>query len=175
MPKRSCSPIHPLSTLGLAAGNRLTDYTPVVLSALWTHLPILLVLFLPLILLLIFGTKLFGFAPLPRRFSGLLLAGAVAFHLLGLAVVHLPWQGDLTPRQLYYMDTNLDDQVEQLGLITMLRLDVKHMIVPPAWLWMTISVIWTTWAAAPAAHLPTAPRAPSPRNRRRSPWIPPPT
>ncbi len=128
--KKILQSYYPLSTLGLAAGNRLTDYTSVVLSALWTHLPILLVLFLPLILLLIFGRKLFGFAPLPRRFSGLLLAGAVAFHLLGLAVVHLPWQGDLTPRQLYYMDTNMDDQVEQLGLITMLRLDVKHMIVP---------------------------------------------
>ena len=128
--KKILQSYYPLSTLGLAAGNRLTDYTSVVLSALWTHLPILLVLFLPLILLLIFGRKFFGFAPLPRRFSGLLLAGAVAFHLLGLAVVHLPWQGDLTPRQLYYMDTNMDDQVEQLGLITMLRLDVKHMIVP---------------------------------------------
>lgn len=29
------------------------------------------------------------------------------------------------------MDTNIDDQVEQLGLWTRLRLDVKHMIVPP--------------------------------------------
>ncbi len=54
----------------------------------------------------------------------------MAFHLLGLAVVHAPWPGDLTPAKLYRSDTNFDDQVEQLGLVTMLRLDVKHMLFP---------------------------------------------
>ena len=36
----------------------------------------------------------------------------------------------MTPGKLYKMDTNADDQVEQLGLLNMFRLDVKHMIVP---------------------------------------------
>ena len=51
------------------------------------------------------------------------------FYLLTLAMVYLyPWEGDFTPEKLYAMDTNTDDQVEQLGLLTMLRLDCKHMI-----------------------------------------------
>ena len=36
--------------------------------------------------------------------------------------------GTSPPAMLYHVDTNVDDQVEQLGLFTMLRLDTKHMI-----------------------------------------------
>ena len=38
------------------------------------------------------------------------------------------WQGDFTPEMLYCTDTNIDDQVEQLGVIAMLRLDVRNQI-----------------------------------------------
>ena len=31
-------------------------------------------------------------------------------------MTHLPWKGDLGPARLYNMDTNIDDQVEQLLL-----------------------------------------------------------
>ena len=54
---------------------------------------------------------------------------ALAAHMAALAIIFvLPWQGDFTPKRLYRTDTNTDDQVEQLGIITMLRLDVKHSI-----------------------------------------------
>lgn len=121
---------YPLSTLGTAAENRLTDYIDVIISAVGRDIPIILVFSLPVILLLIFGGRVLGFERFDIRFSGLMLAGTLVFHLLGLGVVHLPWKGDLTPKQLYRMDTNIDDQVEQLGLWNMLRLDVKHMLVP---------------------------------------------
>ena len=119
-----------LSALKLAAGNRLTDYSNVVLSAILSRLPVILVFLLPAILLCFFGGRIFGFKRLDIRFAGIVLAGAAVFHIAGLGVVHLPWKGDLTPAELYRMDTNLDDQVERLGLWTMLRLDVKHMLVP---------------------------------------------
>ena len=122
---------YPISFLGTAAGNRLTDYLDVIVPTVLRSLPIALVFFLPTILLFVFGGRLMGFERYDVRFAGLVLAGAAAVHLLGLGVVHLPWQGDLTPAKLYQADTNLDDQVEQLGLWTMLRLDVKHLIFPP--------------------------------------------
>ena len=59
-----------------------------------------------------------------------LLCGAAAVHLLGVGALYLPWRGDLTPRLLYHSDVNIEDQVEQLGLWTMLRLDVQHAVVP---------------------------------------------
>ena len=119
------------SALKLAAGNRLTDYADVIFSTVLGSVPILLVLLLPAILLCVFGRQLLGFERLDVRFAGLVLAGALVFHVLGLGAVYLPWKGDLTPKQLYHMDTNLDDQMEQLGLWTTLRLDMKHMIFPP--------------------------------------------
>ena len=62
--------------------------------------------------------------------NGLLsLATAVLVHGAALAVIFFaPWQGDFTPEMLYCTDTNTDDQVEQLGVIAMLRLDVRNQI-----------------------------------------------
>ncbi|MEA4933135.1 MAG: LTA synthase family protein [Lawsonibacter sp.] len=128
--KKILQSYYPLSTLGTAAGNRLTDYTDVVLSTVVRSSPMILVLFLPVILLFLFGKRVIGFDRFDVRFSGIILALAVVFHLLSLGAVNLPWKGDLIPKQLYQMDTNIDDQVEQLGLWTMLRLDIQHMIIP---------------------------------------------
>lgn len=128
--KHTLQAYYPLSTLETAAGNRLSDYAGVILPAIAAALPLLLLFFLPTLLLWpLFRWGLAQGQP-PRRGAAIFAAAAVAFHLLGLAVVHAPWPGDLTPAKLYRSDTNFDDQVEQLGLVTMLRLDVKHMLFP---------------------------------------------
>ena len=128
--KKILQSYYPFSTLGTAADNRLSDYADVIFSTVFGSIPILLVLFLPTILLFVFGSR-FGFETLDMRLTGIALAAVVVFHLLGLGVVHMNWSGDLTPKQFYRMDTNIDDQVEQLGLWNMLRLDLKHMVFPP--------------------------------------------
>ena len=128
--KHTLQAYYPLSTLETAAGNRLSDYAGVILPAITAALPLLLLFFLPTLLLWpLFRWGLAQGQP-PRRGAAIFAAAAVVFHLLGLAVVHAPWPGDLTPAKLYRSDTNFDDQVEQLGLVTMLRLDVKHMLFP---------------------------------------------
>ena len=128
--KHTLQAYYPLSTLETAAGNRLSDYAGVILPATAAALPLLLLFFLPTLLLWpLFRWGLAQGQP-PRRGAAIFAAAAVAFHLLGLAVVHAPWPGDLTPAKLYRSDTNFDDQVEQLGLVTMLRLDVRHMLFP---------------------------------------------
>ena len=130
--KKILQSYYPLSTIGTAAENRLfDDYAGVIVEQVVSSIPLIILLFLPTILLFIFGSRFFGFDRFDIRFAGLVLAGSVLFHVIGLGVIHLPWSGDLTPRQLYHVDTNIDDQVEQLGLWTMLRLDVKHQIIKP--------------------------------------------
>ncbi|MCI8304855.1 MAG: LTA synthase family protein [Lawsonibacter sp.] len=119
------------SALETAANNKLSNYSDVIISTVIRSLPVLLLMLLPAILLCIFGDRLLGFERLDVRFAGLVLGACVVFHILGLGTTHLPWKGDLTPAMLYKTDTNIDDQVEQLGLFTMLRLDAKHMIFPP--------------------------------------------
>lgn len=118
------------SALGVAAGNKLTDYADVIVSTVLHSIPIILILLLPAALICIFGADFPGFGRFDVRFAGLVLGACLLCHILGIGVTRLPWKGDLTPAMLYEMDTNIDDQVEQLGLFTMLRLDVKHMIFP---------------------------------------------
>ena len=121
---------YPFSTLGLATENHLTDYLDVIVSTVVRSIPIILVMLIPVIFLFVLGDRVLLFPRTDVRFAGVLAGLAVVFHLLALGTVHLPWGGDLTPAQLYKVDTNLDEQVEQLGLVTMLRLDIKHIFVP---------------------------------------------
>lgn len=119
------------SALKTAAGNRLTDYIDVIVPTVIKSIPIILILLLPAILLCVFGEQWIGFDRYDIRFAGLVVGACVLCHILGIGVTRLPWKGDITPAWLYKVDTNVDDQVEQLGMFTMLRLDVKHMIFPP--------------------------------------------
>ncbi len=133
-----------------AAGNHLTDYASAVVQSLWDHkIGIFFLLILPVLVLAFFmkildpaGQKkkrksnsrreqklkrMRRKAAVARGIAALIVGAAV--HLLALAVIFiLPWKGDFTPEKLYQTDTNIDDQVEQLGVITMLRLDIKHCI-----------------------------------------------
>lgn len=92
---------------------------------------VLAALILPGVLLSLFAGRLIDFAPRRGRYLAAALLTAAALHLLGLGALALPWQGDLIPGRLYQMDTETDDQVEQLGLLTTLRLDIKHLFLPP--------------------------------------------
>lgn len=121
---------YPLRILQTATGNRLGDYAGVVLRQILRDLPLLVLLFLPAAVLLAGRKRWFAHRPAPHRL--ILLGTAVLFHLVGLGLVHLPWSGDLTPAALYRTDTHINDQVEQLGLCAMLRLDIRHTLFPPA-------------------------------------------
>ncbi len=128
--KRILTNFYPFSALGVAAENRLTDYWDVIGTTLLRTVPILLLMLLPAVLLCILGSRVLLFDRVDIRWTALAGAAVLLFHVLGLLTLRLPWQGDLTPSQLYQADTNLDDQVEQLGLLTMLRRDVVHQFVP---------------------------------------------
>ncbi len=123
---------YPLSFLNTAAENRLTDYLDVIVPTVVSYLPVILLCFVPPVLSFLLLRHTSDFARCDLPLTGAVLAGVVVLHLGGLLMLRLPWEGDLTPRQLYASDTNLDDQVEQLGLCNMLRLDVKHMFFPPS-------------------------------------------
>lgn len=128
--KQILQSFYQLSMLGTAAGNKLTDYMDVIVPTVIKDIPKIIVFFLPFLLLCLLGRRYMGYHRFHLRFSGFVLAAALVFHVIGLGVIHLPWSGDLPPKLLYHMDTNVDDQVEQLGLLNMLRLDIKHKIVP---------------------------------------------
>ncbi|MBO4406649.1 MAG: LTA synthase family protein, partial [Clostridia bacterium] len=128
--KKILQTYYPISILGVASENKMDDYVEVVVTTVLKNIPIVLVMFLPTVLLFIFGARYLKFARLSWKFSAVMGGAVVVLHLLGLLMVHMPWKGDVTPAELYKTDTAIEDQVDQLGLLNMLRLDVKHMIIP---------------------------------------------
>ncbi len=114
------------SVASTAADNKLTDYMDAIIKGILENIFGLLLMFLPFIIVLIFGRKFIDFKKKNIKLSVVAAGLFVVAHLLGLAVISLPWKGDYTPSKLYASDTNVDDQVQQLGVITMLRLDLKH-------------------------------------------------
>jgi len=128
--KKILQSFYPVSIIGVVAENNMEDYTGVVISTIFKNILLIALILAPTVLLFIFGPKYMPFRKMKLPLSGVFLGLTVVLHLLGLLTVHLPWSGVLTPAQLYDANSNIDDSVEQLGLLNMLRLDIKHIIVP---------------------------------------------
>lgn len=119
------------SAIDTAMGNRLEDYWSAIKTSLIEN-------WIGLILMLVFPAIFFSVVTVraktkQRKMSAIvksilvLSAVCVILHFAAMGLMkYIPWKGDFTPEKLYKMDTNTDDQVEQLGLITMLRLDAEH-------------------------------------------------
>lgn len=142
--------------LETAAGNHLGDYSAAVWGALAENIPgILLMVVLPLGAYFlatretkkdpgeadIDGQTAEGNAPIEKnsdekkerqakwKQAVLTFGAACVFCAACLALVFLlPWKGDINPAYLCRTDLYTDDQVEQLGLVTMLLQDVRHSI-----------------------------------------------
>lgn len=116
------------SAIDTAAGNRLTDYSSAVIQSISENAAgIFFMLAVPLIF---FGFSVVQTKGKVRKQAGIVvLFFAVLIYLAGYAVItYGPWKGDFTPSMLYRTDTNTDDQVEQLGVITMLRINIRNEI-----------------------------------------------
>ena len=115
-----------LSTAGTATNNKLTDYFSAIVEGILKNLHGLVLMFLPLIFLLVFGKKLLSFRPKPLIFGGFTLVLTLVFHLLALLMVESALERRLPPKMVSPLTPTLMITVEQLGIITMLRLDIKH-------------------------------------------------
>ena len=119
------------SAVDTAMGNRLEDYwaaTSASLIANWLGLALMLVVPGAFCVLTITRGKL-SQEGLKKRLKKVLIwipVCAILYIDVVMVMNIYPWKGDFTPDMLYRMDTNTDDQVEQLGVLTMLQLDAKH-------------------------------------------------
>ena len=117
------------STLGVAMENNLTDYSRVIWDNIFSNITFIVLAFVPCVLIyFIFKKK----SSHRKKVLGITCISLfVVFHLLGFFTTKAYTKGEINPKYLYNTDTNIDDQVEQLGLYTMVRLDIKHIILPP--------------------------------------------
>lgn len=114
------------SVLSTAAGNKLSDYKEAVFQGILENYVGIIGLFLPVFLSIVLIRWLKKENEMHILSAILSIFFGIMMHIGVLVLMNGSWQGDFTPETLYRMDTNVDDQVEQLGILTMLRLDVKH-------------------------------------------------
>ena len=126
------------SSLATAAGNHLGTFMGETLRVILKCLPGIIIMLIPAVLAIIFVGKKSKSKGRGKRKqiknSGVIIlsaALAVITYLIAVVLVHLPSKADVTPKSLYHTDTAINEQVEEFGLMTTLRLDVKHMIFPP--------------------------------------------
>ncbi len=125
----------------IAVENQLTDYTSTVIQSFWENKTGIFLLFvLPVSVYIVWAkkakTERLGkkrsrkIKRKKRLVKGIcfLAAGALMYGTAMAAIFLIPWQGDFTPKMLYRKDTHIDDQVEQLGVIAMLGLDIRNTI-----------------------------------------------
>lgn len=109
-----------------AAGNKLTDYMDAIIQGFVSNIVGLLLLLVPVFFIFLIGRNFFNFKKKHLGITPLVLVACLVLHGFGLLMIHLPWRGDIKPAAIYQVDTNVSDQVQQLGVMTMLRLDLKH-------------------------------------------------
>lgn len=115
-----------LSSSQTALNNHLSDYSEAIIEGIIKNIPAFILLFVPFILLTVLCIKCRFFRQQKPLTLIISLEFFVLFHILGILSLHLPYTGALTPDELYTTDTEIESQVEQLGMFTMLRLDIKH-------------------------------------------------
>lgn len=117
------------SIMDLAGQVADTNYMKVALKAIFNNFFLMILIFLPTVFIFTIGRKFFEYRRRQLVFTGVMAGCAVVLQIIAVLVVKLPWgivDGVYSPGQLYKMDSSADEQVNKLGVLTMLRLDVKH-------------------------------------------------
>lgn len=118
-----------LTVYSLSVGvGQAMGFTDAALQAIGANILPLLILFVPLILLCVFGLRFLAFERAGWLRSGILFACCLMVHLGLVLSIRL---GDSTlygPYDLYYQTANVDVSMEKLGFITTTRLDFQRLI-----------------------------------------------
>ena len=110
------------------AGEAMGDFGMNAVSAAWNNLVYILALWFPVVLYIIFGKR---WCPARRAPALLKIAAGVVMVAVHAAVVivALCSSGNMSPRYLYISNFDKDAAVEQFGLLTMFRLDIRYDII----------------------------------------------
>lgn len=88
---------------------------------------LLLILFLPCILIAIFGRQVLTYRRIRMPLRAFLACSIIFFHLVGLGSVYITGKNQYSPYDLYFKNNSLIPSVQKLGLVTTMRLDLKRL------------------------------------------------
>jgi len=130
MARQILAAFYPFSSLKTAAGNHLETFFGMVVEAIFKNVGWILLFMAPCVLICVLVKPETKKSKLkPRGVVILSLIAAIAFHILGLASTIIPWNKVISGKELYQHSEQYEEQVSQLGTITMFRLDFKYKIL----------------------------------------------
>ena len=109
------------------AGN-VGQFHDMIFKAIADQWLTLLLLFVPLLYLCIFGRKQLSFGIIEWQISLVSIVFAILLHISLLGVMRLYGTEYYSPYDLYHNDLVLDFSVEKLGILTTMRLDLKKLL-----------------------------------------------
>ncbi len=112
----------------LGRAGQVAQFWKDTLLSIWRNLFAILCTFVPLAVYILFGKKLFPARRAPGLLKGAVLVVMVIFHLLAMLTALCFKEGDTSPGALYTKQFAVDESMEQFGLLTTVRLDLKYLI-----------------------------------------------
>ncbi len=115
-----------LYSLGRAA--QVAQFWKDTLLSIWRNLFAIVCTYLPMVVYIMFGKRWFPARRTPGLVKGALLVVMVAFHLVTMLLALCFRNGDTSPAALYTKQFAVEESVDQFGLLTTVRLDLKYML-----------------------------------------------
>ena len=115
-----------LYSLGRAA--QVAQFWKDTLLSIWRNLIAIIGTYVPMLLYIVFGKRWFPARRAPGLVKAALLVVMVVFHLATMLLALCFKSGDTSPAALYTKQFAVEESVDQFGLITTVRLDLKYML-----------------------------------------------
>lgn len=109
-------------------GDAITNFWKAALNGIFRTSPVIVVLFVPSLLLILFGKKFLAPRKTNWRFALLNAGASAALFGLTVLIVFSANVGDISSKFMYFDSFNPDLTVNRFGLLTTTRLDLKHTI-----------------------------------------------
>lgn len=131
MARQILAAFYPFSSLGTAAENHLEVFIGMIIEAIVKNVGWIILFLAPIVLAFIFlkNDPKLRLKYKPRTVVIVSLILALVFHLLGFVSTFIPWNKAISAHELYQHSQDYEEQVDQLGVATMLRLDIQYKIL----------------------------------------------
>ncbi|HZK34031.1 MAG TPA: sulfatase-like hydrolase/transferase, partial [Bacillota bacterium] len=107
---------------------QLTDFTSDIIGRVVQNIFWIFLFLLPVLILIVFGRRIFSFERTSIKLKGILALTAVLVHFLALGLINIGDKQLHSPYDLYYKSSYPILSVERLGLITTMRLDTQRLL-----------------------------------------------
>ena len=109
-------------------GDAITNFWKAALNGIWRTSPVIILLFIPTLLLFLFGKKFLAPRKTNKGFSLLNIGASAILYGLTVLIILASNSSAMSSKFIYFDSFNPDLTVNRFGLFTTTRLDLKHTI-----------------------------------------------